>query len=175
MFDTAPDETQRRLSQWAQGFADKASQFHAMRTQVEQVEVTESARDGAVRLTVDSRGALTNLAFTERIREVSPPELAAAVMTCLRRAQQRLAPLVHDAMQATVGGEEPLVDKVVSGYQERFGEGSSQHSVGPDPMVLGLGVIDDDGPSHHSQPPRRHACAAPADDEEYFADRDYLR
>jgi DNA-binding protein YbaB len=175
MFDTDLDETQRRLSQWAQGFADKAEQFHAMRTQVEQVEVTESARDGAIRVTVDSRGALTNLAFTDRIREVSPPELAAAVMICLRRAQQQLAPLIQDAMQATIGGEEPLVDKVVSGYQERFGEGSSQHSVGPDPMLLGLGVIDDDGPRQHLQPPRRQHRLAPRDDEECFADRDYLR
>lgn len=172
MFDTDPDGMERRLSQWAQGFADKAEQFHVMRTQVEQVEVTESARDGAVQVTVDSRGALTNLAFTDRIREVSPPELAAAVMICLRRAQQQLAPLIQDAMQTTVGGEQPLVDNVVSGYRERFGEASSQR---PDPMVLGLGVIDDDGPPQHSQPPRRQHRVAPRDDEEYFADRDYLR
>ncbi|MGH3781452.1 MAG: YbaB/EbfC family nucleoid-associated protein [Pseudonocardiaceae bacterium] len=176
MFDTDPEEMERRLSKWAQGFADKAEQFHAMRTHVEQVQVTESSRDGAVRVTVDSRGALTHLAFTDRIREVSPPELAAQVMICLRRAQQQLAPLVQGAMQATVGGEEPLVDHVVSGYRERFGEDLGQHSSGPDPMVLGLGVIEDDTThQHYSQSPRRQPHTAPPDDEEYFADRDYLR
>ena len=175
MFDTDPHAMEHRLSKWAQGFADKAEQFHAMRTHVEQVQVTESSRDGAVRVTVDSRGALTDLAFTDRIREVSPPELAAAVMTCLRRAQQQLAPLVRDAMQATVGGEEPLVDRVVSGYRERFGEDVRPHSAGPDPMVLGLGVIEDEqSPQDSSQPPRRQPRVAQPDDE-YFADRDYLR
>ncbi|MGH3546760.1 MAG: YbaB/EbfC family nucleoid-associated protein [Pseudonocardiaceae bacterium] len=176
MFDTDPDEMERRLTQWAQGFTDKAEQFKAMRTHVEQVQVTESTRDGAVRVTVDSRGALTDLAFTDRIREVSPPELAAAVLSCLRRAQQQLAPLVQETMQATVGGEDPLVAKVVSGYRERFGEDLTQHSSGPDPMVLGLGVIEDDNPPrYYSQPPRRQPRAAPPDDEEYFADRGYLR
>jgi DNA-binding protein YbaB len=172
MFDTNPDEMQRRLSQWTQGFADKADQFHAMRSQVEQVQVSESSRDGAVRVTVDSRGALTELAFTDRIREMSPPELAAQVMACLRRAQQQLAPLVQDAMQATVGGENLLVDNVVLGYRERFGENPGRHSSGPDPMVLGLGVIEDDNPP---PPPRRQPRAAPPEDEEYFADRGYLR
>jgi len=75
MFDANSDEMPRRLSQWAQGFADKAEQFHAMRSQVEQIQVSESSGDGAVRVTVDSRGALTELAFTDRIREVSGAEL----------------------------------------------------------------------------------------------------
>ncbi|PZS27462.1 MAG: hypothetical protein DLM61_16615 [Pseudonocardiales bacterium] len=176
MFDTDPDQMERRLSQWAKGFSDKAEQFHAMRTYVEQVQVTESSRDGAVRVTVDSRGTLTDLAFTDRIRELSPPELATQVIACLRRAQQQLAPLVQDAMQATVGGEEPLVDAVVSSYRERFGEDLSRHSAEPDPMVLGLGVIEDENPhQHYPPPPRRQPRAAPPDDEEYFADRDYLR
>jgi DNA-binding protein YbaB len=175
MFDADPDQMERRVSQWAQGFADKAGQFRAMRTHVEQIQVTEPSKDGAVRVTVDARGALTDLAFTDRIREMSPPELAAQVMACLRRAQQQLAPLVQDAMQATVGGEEPLVDNVVSSYRERFGEDSSRHSAEPDPRVLELGVIEDDPPQHYSPPSRRQPRAAPPDDEEYFADRDYLR
>ena len=169
MYDTDPDEMERRLSQWTQGFAEKAKQFHAMRTQVEQIAVTESSRDGAVRVTVDSRGMLTDLTLTDRIREMSPPELAVQVMACLRRARQQLAPLVQDAMQATVGGDEPVVEKVVSGYRERFGE---DLSMAPDTMVLGLGAIEDDTAP---PPPRRPPRAAPPEDEEYFADRGYLR
>ena len=172
MFDANSDEMPRRLSQWAQGFADKAEQFHAMRSQVEQIQVSESSGDGAVRVTVDPRGALTELAFTDRIREVSPPELAAQVMACVRRAQQQLAPLVQDAMQATVGSENLLVDNVVSGYRERFGDSPDRRSPASDPMVLGVGVIEDDNPPPR---PRRQPRATPPDDEEYFADRDYLR
>jgi hypothetical protein len=90
----------------------------------------------------------------------------------LRRAQQQLAPLVQDAMQATVGGDEPVVEKVVSGYRERFGE---DLSMAPDPMVLGLGAIEDDIAQRYSPPPRRPPRVAPPEDEEYFADRGYLR
>ena len=172
MYDTDSDEMERRLSQWTHGFAAKAKQFHAMRTQVERVAVTESSRDGAVRVTVDSRGMLTDLALTDRIRDMSPPELAVQVMACLRRAQQQLAPLVRDAMQATVGGDEPVVEKVVSGYRERFGE---DLSMAPDPRVLGLGAIEDDTAQRYSPPSRRPPRAAPPEDEEYFADRGYLR
>jgi hypothetical protein len=90
----------------------------------------------------------------------------------VRRAQQQLAPLVQDAMQATVGSENLLVDNVVSGYRERFGDNPDRRSPAPDPMVLGVGVIEDDNPPPR---PRRQPRATPPDDEEYFADRDYLR
>lgn len=187
MFDTDSDQMEHRLSQWAQGFADKAAQFQTMRAQVEQVQVTEVSADGAVRLTVDSTGALTHLTFNDKIRELSPPDVAAQVMTCLRRAQQQLASRVHEAMQATVDGEDHFVERVVSGYRERFGENLPQDSTGADPGMLGLGVIEEDDavieeggtprhyPEQHPEPPRRHRHAAPPDDEEYFADRGYLR
>jgi DNA-binding protein YbaB len=186
MFDTDSDQVEHRLSQWAQGFAGKAAQFQTVRAQVEQVQVTEVSIDGAVRVTVDSTGTLTDLALNEKIRDVSPPEVAAQVMACLRRAQQQLAPRVHEAMQATVGDEDHLVERVVSGYRERFGEDLLAPSTGADPGVLGLGgieeddaVIEDGGlrhyPERHPEPPKRHRPAEPPDDDDYFADRGYLR
>jgi len=122
MFDTDRNRMQHRALEWAQGFADKAAQARIMRAQVEQIQAAATSPDGAVRVTVDSHGVLTDLAFTEMIHEMRPPELAAQVMCCLRRAQQQLAPKVRETMQATVGGEQQLVDNVVSSYRERFGE-----------------------------------------------------
>ncbi len=184
MFDTGSDQMEQRLSQWAQGFADKAAQFHAMRVQVEQVQITEVSADGAVRVTVDSTGALSDLVFNDRIRDLSPPEVAAQVMGCLRRAQRQLAPRVQEAMQATVGDEDPLAERVVSGYRDRFGEDLFAPSRGADPGVLGLGVIEEDPviegrelrhyPDKHPEPPRRHRRAEPPEDGDYFADRGYL-
>ncbi|MGH3886366.1 MAG: YbaB/EbfC family nucleoid-associated protein [Pseudonocardiaceae bacterium] len=171
MFGTDPDQVERQLSQWAQGFADKAERFGAMRAQVERIQVTESSTDGAVRITIDSSGAPIDLALTDKIDGMPPSEVAALVMACMRRAQQQLAGRVHHAMAATVGAKEPVVEQVVSGYRQRFGE-DQQNSPRPDPGVLGLGVIEDDGP-----PPRptRRAHAAPGGDEEDFGDRNYLR
>lgn len=185
MFGTDPSQMERRLSQWTQGFIDRADRFHAMRAQLEQVQVTESSKDGVIRVTVDSTGALTDLVLGEKIRDLSPPELATQVLACLRRAQQQLAPLVRDTMQAVVGGEEPFIKDVVSKYRERFGESPRPPSTTADPGVLGLGMIEDDtmiehaGPRRHpgrpAEPSRRYRRATPPDDEEYFADRGYLR
>jgi DNA-binding protein YbaB len=177
MFDTDASHTdtdrmQHRVSEWAQGFAEKAAQAKVMRAQVEQIQAAATSPDGAVRVTVDSRGVLTDLAFTDVIREMRPAELAAQVMACLRRAQQQLTPPVRAIMQATVGGEQQLVDHVVSSYRERFGEDMSRPSSAADPGMLGLGAIDED-----DQPrPSRHRRPAPSQqaDEEYFADRGYL-
>jgi DNA-binding protein YbaB len=170
MVDTDPDEMQRRVSQWAQGFADKAAKVKVMRARVEQIQACASSPDGAVHVTVDARGVLTDLTFTDKIREMRPPELAAQVMACLRRAQQQLAPKVRETMQATVGDEQTLVDNVVSSYRERFGEEASPPSSAPDAGVLQLGAMD--------PPPRptsyRRPAAAQHADEEYFADRGYL-
>lgn len=145
MFDADADHRERQLSQWAQGFADRAERFHTMRANLEQIRVSESAAEGAVRVTVDSSGQLTDLAFTEQIRDMAPSQVAEQVMAGLRCAQQQLAPLVQETMLAAIGGEQELVEKVVRGYRERFGQ---------------------DAPRHR---------AAPADEQEYFADRDYLR
>jgi DNA-binding protein YbaB len=130
MFDTDPDQMQQRVSQWAQGFADMAAKAKVMRALVEQIQASASSPDGAVRVTVDSHGVLTDLAFTDAIRDMRPPELAAQVMACLRRAQQQLAPKVREAMLATVGGEQQLVANVVSSYRERFGRTSAQQIPG---------------------------------------------
>jgi DNA-binding protein YbaB len=166
MFDTDPDQMQQRVSQWAQGFADMAAKAKVMRALVEQIQASASSPDGAVRVTVDSHGVLTDLAFTDAIRDMRPPELAAQVMACLRRAQQQLAPKVREAMLATVGGEQQLVANVVSSYRERFGENISA----ADPGVLRLGAID---PPPQTSMYRRPTRTQPPD-EEYFADRGYL-
>jgi DNA-binding protein YbaB len=173
MFDTDRKRMQHHVSEWAQGFADKAAQAKIMRARVERIQATATSSDGAVRVTVDSHGLLTDVAFTDIIRETRPAELSAQVMACLQRAQQQLAPKVRETMQATVGGEQELVDNVVSSYRERFGEDLSRPSSAADPGMLGLGAIEEDDP-----PPRtsRHRRPAPAQqaDEEYFADRGYL-
>ncbi|MGH3899621.1 MAG: YbaB/EbfC family nucleoid-associated protein [Pseudonocardiaceae bacterium] len=172
MFGTDPDQAEQQLAQWAQGFADQAQRFGAMRAQVEQIQVTECSTDGAVRVTIDSSGVPTDLALTDKIGGMTPTEVAALVMACLRRAQQQLAGQVRHAMVTTVGVEEPVVEQVMSGYRQRFGD-DQQDSPRPDPGVLGLGVIERDDPPQ--QRPTRRPRPAPGGDEEDFGNRSYLR
>lgn len=174
MFGTDPDQVERQLSQWAQGFADQAGRFGAMRAQVEQIQVTESSTDGAVRVTIDASGAPIDLAFTDKIGGMPPPEVAAQVMTCMRRAQRQLTGRVQEAMVATVGDADQVIENVVEGYRQRFGEDQPGRPA-PDPGVLGLGVIEDDPPRYPPPPPARRSRAAPGGDDENFGDRHYLR
>jgi DNA-binding protein YbaB len=176
MFDPDPDHVQRRVSAWARGFADKAAQVDVMRAQVEQIQASASTPDGAVRVTVDSRGLLTDVSFTDRIRETKPAELAAQVMTCLQRAQQQLAAKVQHTMQTTVGDVPRLVADVVSSYRHRFGEELSRSSGTADSGMLGLGAIEEDNPPHRTVAPSTpgRLVTDRQVDEEYFADRGYL-
>jgi DNA-binding protein YbaB len=129
MFGTDPDQAEGQISQWAQGFTDKAGQFGAVRAHVEQIQVTESSADGAVRVTIDSSGAPIDLTLTSKISGMPPSEVAAVVTDCMRRAQQQLAGQMRHAMAATVGAEEPL------------GQDQDDRTE-PDPGVLELGALD---------------------------------
>jgi DNA-binding protein YbaB len=176
MFGTDPDQVERQLTQWAQGFADNAKQFGAMRARIEQIQVTESSTDGAVRVTIDSSGAPIDLTLTDKIGGLPPSEVAALVMACMQRAQQRLAGQVRHTMAATVGAEEPVVEHVVSSYRQRFGEVQQDRPRSDSGFLelglLGLGAIEDDDPPPQ---PIRRPPSAPGSDEENFGDRNYLR
>lgn len=146
MLGNDPDQMQRRVGEWEHGFTGTATRFHAMRTEVERIRVSESGAGGAVQVTLDAQGALTDIALTDKIRNMPPRELAAQVMACVRRAQQQLPSRIRQAMEATVGDQQRLIDQVVGVYRERFGT--------------------DEAPASRT---------AAADGEEYFADRAYLR
>ena len=141
MFGTDPDQTERQISQWAQGITDKAEESGAVRAQVEQIQATESSADGAVRVTIDFSGAPIDLTLSSKISGMSPSEVAAVVMDCMRRAQRQLAGQVRQAMAAIVGAGEPIVEHVVSGYQQRFDEDQEDRTE-PNPGVLELDALD---------------------------------
>ncbi len=175
MFGTDPDQVERRVSQWAGQFADRAERFESMRVQVEQISVTESSADGAVRVTVDSTGSPTDLMLSDKIRGMAPPEVAAQVMVCLRRAQGRLAGRVREAMAATVGDEEQVVEHVVAGYEARFPD-QHQETPAPGPGVVTLGAIEEDArPSRPAPSQRRRRPRPPDGDDDDFGDQSYLR
>ena len=118
MFGTDPDQAERQISESTQGRTGKAERFGATRAQVEQIQVTESSADGAVRITIDSSGAPIDLALTSKISGMPPSDVAAVVMDCMRRAQRQLARRLRHAVAATVGAEEPVADHVAPGADE---------------------------------------------------------
>ncbi|MGA6167436.1 YbaB/EbfC family nucleoid-associated protein [Amycolatopsis magusensis] len=101
-----PAEVEARIDQWAQGFADKAQRYQAAQAQVEQIRTSASSPDGTVRVTVRADGSVTDLQFSERIRQIAPSELSAMVLRTMQTAQSQVVGQVGETMQAELGDED---------------------------------------------------------------------
>jgi hypothetical protein len=150
-----PEETERRVEQWAAEFASKADRYQQMQQQISRVSATESSADGTVQVTVDSGGVVTDLVLSDRASSLRPQQLASQILDVMRRAQSRLTDRVQQVMQDTVGDDEATVQAVVASYEQRFPEPPAPESpaYGGD---MRIGEVVDDGPAvPPGQPPRR--------------------
>ena len=152
-----PEETERQVEQWAAKSAAKADRYQAMQELVSRLSATEESADGAVRVTVDASGVVTDLALSDRASQLRPAQLAAQIMDVMRRAQSRLTGQVRQVMDNTVGDDEATVRAVVASYQRRFPEPPEPPQ--PRPPSYGgdlrIGEIDNDEDDDWGSPIRR--------------------
>lgn len=149
-----PEETERRIEQWAADFAAKADRYQEMQSRLTQLSATETSGDGAVEVTVDSAGVVTDLVLSDRAGQMRPQQLAAQILDTMRRAQRILTGRVQDVMVSTVGDDPATVDAVVANYEQRFPEPPEQESS----RVVGardiqIGQVEDDGAPPPPPPP----------------------
>ncbi|MGH4012709.1 MAG: YbaB/EbfC family nucleoid-associated protein [Pseudonocardiaceae bacterium] len=99
--------------------------------QLQAVSETATSRDGAVTVTVGPSGALQNLAFAPRSRQLSEAELAQLTLQTTREAQNRVAhriaalvePVSGDgAALAFLRGQLPPLDDDQPADRDRSGE-----------------------------------------------------
>ncbi|MGH3793983.1 MAG: YbaB/EbfC family nucleoid-associated protein [Pseudonocardiaceae bacterium] len=69
---------------------------------------TASSRDGAVTVTVSAGGALQDLSFSPRIRQLPEAELAQLTLQTAREAQNRVAHRVAELVEPVSGDGEAL-------------------------------------------------------------------
>ncbi|HEY0636060.1 MAG TPA: YbaB/EbfC family nucleoid-associated protein [Pseudonocardiaceae bacterium] len=148
-----PEETERRVEQWAADFAAKADRYQQMQARISQVRATESSSDGMVQVTVDSGGVVTDLVLSDRAGQVRPQQLSAQILDTMRRAQSRLTDQVQQVMVGTVGDDPATVQAVVSNYEQRFPE--------PPPLDLGAGVGGQDMRIGHVEEPEDPGSGIP--------------
>ncbi|GAA2998318.1 YbaB/EbfC family nucleoid-associated protein [Actinokineospora diospyrosa] len=96
-------DTARMLDGWERDAAEKAARFQALNERVAGVSITESVAGGAVSATVGNNGLPTNIAMTERVRQMSPDEIAGHVMAAIRKAQSRYPQVLSELVAETVG------------------------------------------------------------------------
>ncbi|SHG10674.1 YbaB/EbfC family nucleoid-associated protein [Streptoalloteichus hindustanus] len=147
--------TEQELDRWAAEVTAKAERYQDMQQQVSSISSTAASSDGAVRVTVDSSGVLTGLEISDRVRQMSGSEVAALVLTTMRRAQARITDQVAEVMRSTVGDDAQTVEAVVGNYRQRFPEPEPEEatgSVGAEEMRFAPG--DDADDTDEAEPPR---------------------
>lgn len=171
-----PTEAQRRLAQWNERIEQQASRYRAAQSSVAGVAVTESSRDGSVRITVNSTGVPTDLVLAPTATELAAPLLAALIMTTMRQAQAKLPGLVAEAMRTGLGdGDQDTVTSVLDSYRQRFPEPPAEPAAAAaTPSATPPSAMP--APQHPASPPPAAAPRRqppPEDDDEW--DRQILR
>ncbi|MGV9365752.1 YbaB/EbfC family nucleoid-associated protein [Amycolatopsis sp. NPDC003731] len=101
-----PDETIRRMDDWAAGFAAKAQRYQAAQEQTERLRLTATSSDGAVSVTVGADGTVTDLTFSNKVKSFPLEELSRQILTTMRRAQSGIADRVAGVMAEQLGDED---------------------------------------------------------------------
>jgi DNA-binding protein YbaB len=132
-----PDEAQQRIDQWAQGFAAKAERYQAAQAQTEQIRLTATSSDGAVKVTVGADGGVTDLEFSNKARSFPLPELSAQILATMRRAQADIANRVATVMAEQLGDEDLQTRSLVlDNLRSRFPEPVEDPVAPPPPAPI---------------------------------------
>ncbi|HVV20385.1 MAG TPA: YbaB/EbfC family nucleoid-associated protein [Pseudonocardiaceae bacterium] len=167
-----------RLDKWAVDAKAKAERYQAMSSAAHQVAVRETSPDGLVTVTIDSAGNVTDLKLTDRVQQLTGAQVAAAVLTTMRRAQAKLADRLGEVMAATIGDDRRTTEAVLGSYRAKFPEPPPYEPPGA-AAEMRIGAPDEPADGPPPQPRPRHAPARPrrpADDEDVsFDDDTFLR
>jgi DNA-binding protein YbaB len=154
MADSAPDAA-RMIDDWERNAVEKVARFKELAEQVEQVAITESVADGAVRVTVDHNGLLTDIAMTDGVRWMEPSEIAANVMAAIRRAQSRYPARLAEILADTVGEDDPAARHILARAEETFPATPDEALSEREERMVFDDVEQDEAPRPRPAPARR--------------------
>lgn len=120
--DGAMRPMQDRLHQLAQRAEQRTRQFAQVREQIDGLTVSERSPDGAVRVTVQASGALSDLTLTDAASRLRPDQIATEVMRCIRSAQSRIADRVGTVVAENVSPDDPAGQHIVGRFRDQFPE-----------------------------------------------------
>jgi DNA-binding protein YbaB len=155
MVDSLSD-ADRMVDDWERNATEKAARFQEMASQVEQVSITESVADGAVRVTVGHNGLPTDIAMTEQVLRMTPDEIAANVMAGIRKAQSRYPERLGEILADTVGTEDPAAAHILLTAEQNFPpvEEEEEPPAATEPPGIGHVEDDDEAPPPPARPAR---------------------
>jgi prophage DNA circulation protein len=92
----------------------------ALADRVAGLAASATGRDGAVHVSVNSRGIVTELGLDDRVHRLTGADLAAEIMRTMRRAHAGLLAQVAAAVDETVGAESDTGRAVLESFAQRF-------------------------------------------------------
>lgn len=116
-----PEAAVRGIESWAQGFADKARRYQEAQAETEQLRFVATSPEGGIRVTVRADGSVSELELNDRVRPLPLPQLSAAILSTMRKAQAGIADGVGSVMSEHLGGEDLQTRAVLlTNLRDRF-------------------------------------------------------
>ena len=166
-----PDDvggSERMLAQWQSSIQQKAERYQDMAERVQGLSITETSRDGTIRLTIGSNGILSSVDIAESARDKRMSEVSAEIMRTLQKAQSRIPELLRQAMAETIGTQDETANVLFAEARKNFPPAPAEDVPPPVNQELRFG-IEDEQPSRPVPPPapRPSRPRRPEDDEDF--------
>ena len=115
-------DAEDRLRSWSAQSPGRADGAAALADRVAGISASATGADEAIRVTVGSSGALTDLRLADRVQRMTGAELAGEILRTTQRAQANLTEQVAAAVEETVGGDSETGRAVLDSFAQRFPE-----------------------------------------------------
>lgn len=169
---------------WQRNYENKLAEIEQrnerMQEELDDVEVTERSSDGAISVTVNSQGNLTDLQLGDALRRRDGKSVSQEVLRLTSTAQSRIADKVKDVMDPYIGGTEAM-DHVMGKLRSATpttpkDQAPASNSSTPPPPQRPSGPASSGPPPSGLQDPRGGfgRNRNPWDDDEDFSQRSFL-
>jgi DNA-binding protein YbaB len=108
-----------RLEEWQREFDQHLEGFDRLQQAAAGLRVTETAANGAIKVTVDVSGQVVDIATTDGLDSVDSPEIGPMILRCLKKARSTLAAKFAETATETMG-DDPVRGNLVEQYEQRF-------------------------------------------------------
>ncbi|MBW4719660.1 YbaB/EbfC family nucleoid-associated protein [Saccharothrix obliqua] len=137
-----------------------------MQRELAAMEVVATSPDRAVTVVAGPSGAVKDIRLTDQAMRRPPQALAAALMATLRQAVAEAARRQAAIVENALGDDMRLTDQVLETQAQLFGV---------TPRELRAMTEQNPPPPHSGPPPTRPRRPAPAEDQDDFSQRRFLR
>ncbi len=124
---------------WARAWSKRPSSPQdaaaSLADRVAGISASATGAGDAIRVTVGSTGAITDLALDDRVQRIPAPRLAQEILQVMRDAQAELTAQVAAAVEDTVGAESETGRAVLDSFSSRFPSPRAPRAEPPEPVM----------------------------------------